>query len=52
MKTNLNISIEQDKENFFIASCSNFKGCHSYGKTIKEALQNLEEIIAICLEEK
>ncbi|MEI6436846.1 MAG: type II toxin-antitoxin system HicB family antitoxin [Bacteroidota bacterium] len=29
-----------------------FKGCHSFGKTIDEALDNIREVIDICIEEK
>lgn len=28
-----------------------FKGCHSYGKTVEEALKNIKEVIEICLDE-
>ncbi|MEY3442356.1 MAG: hypothetical protein RLZZ519_637 [Bacteroidota bacterium] len=28
-----------------------FKGCHSYGATIDEALENIKEVIELCLEE-
>lgn len=28
-----------------------FKGCHSYGSTIEEALGNIKEVIEICIEE-
>jgi len=28
-----------------------FKGCHSYGETIDEALENIKEVIEMCLEE-
>jgi len=28
-----------------------FKVCHSYGKTVDEALKNIREVIEICLEE-
>jgi len=34
-----------------IVSCPVFKGCHSYGETIDEALENIKEVIEMCLEE-
>jgi predicted RNase H-like HicB family nuclease len=46
------ILIEQDEDNVFIVSCPVFKGCHSYGKTIDEAMKNIEEVIEMCLEEE
>jgi predicted RNase H-like HicB family nuclease len=34
-----------------IVSCPNFKGCHSYGYTIEEAMDNIQEAIELCMEE-
>ncbi|OGU37828.1 MAG: hypothetical protein A2X61_01750 [Ignavibacteria bacterium GWB2_35_12] len=47
----LPILIEQDEDNIYIVSCPVFKGCHSYGKTVEEALENLKEVIEMCLDE-
>jgi predicted RNase H-like HicB family nuclease len=47
----LPILIEQDEDNFYIVSCPVFKGCHSYGSTIDEALVNIKEVIDMCIEE-
>lgn len=53
MKTyHLPIIVEVDEDGFFIVSCPLFKGCHSYGKTIDEAMDNLKEVIAMCVEEQ
>jgi len=41
-----------DEDEFFIVSCPVYKGCHSYGKTIEEALENLREVVAMCIEER
>nr|WP_218969824.1 type II toxin-antitoxin system HicB family antitoxin [Thermodesulfatator atlanticus] len=46
------IIIEQDEDGYYIVSCPVFKGCHSYGKTIDEALKNIREVIELCLEEE
>ena len=43
--------IEQDEDNVYIVSCPQFKGCRSYGKTIEEAMSNIDEVIEMCLEE-
>jgi predicted RNase H-like HicB family nuclease len=50
-KLHLPIIIEVDEEGYYIVICPLFKGCHSYGKTIDEALENIREVIDICLEE-
>ncbi|UCH98784.1 MAG: type II toxin-antitoxin system HicB family antitoxin [Candidatus Aminicenantes bacterium] len=46
------IMIEIDEDGYFIVSCPVFKGCHSYGETIDEALENIKEVIEMCLEEQ
>ena len=48
----LPILVEQDEDNAYIVSCPVFKGCHSYGKTIDEALENIKEVIDMCMEEE
>ena len=48
----LPILLEQDEDGFYIVSCPSFKGCHSYGKTVDEAMTNIREVIAMCLEEE
>jgi len=51
-KLNLPILIEQDEDNYYIVSCPVFKGCHSYGESIEEALGNIREVIDICIAEE
>ena len=46
------IMIEIDEDGYFIVSCPSFKGCHSYGETIDDALENIKEVIEMCLEEQ
>jgi predicted RNase H-like HicB family nuclease len=48
----LPILVEQDEDNFYIVSCPVFKGCHSYGATVDEALDNIKEVIDMCIEEE
>lgn len=48
----LPILVEQDEDNFYIVSCPVFKGCHSYGKTIDEALDNIKEVVEMCIDEE
>ena len=50
-KVQLPVIIEQDEDGIYIVSCPQFKACHSFGKTIDEALSNLKEVIKMCLEE-
>lgn len=46
------VLIEIDEDGYYIVSCPLFEGCHSYGKTIDEAMQNITEVIEMCLEEQ
>lgn len=46
------ILIELDEDDIYIVSCPNFKGCHSYGKTVEEAMKNIKEVIELCLDEE
>lgn len=48
----LPILIETDEDGIYIVSCPVFKGCHSYGKTIDEAIENIKEVIEMCKEEE
>jgi predicted RNase H-like HicB family nuclease len=48
----LPILLEQDEDGYYIVSCPSFKGCHSYGKTVDEAMVNIREVTSMCLEEE
>ncbi len=50
-KLHLPIIIEMDEDEYYIVSCPLFKGCHSYGETIDEAMENIREVIEMCLDE-
>lgn len=53
MKTyHLPVVVEIDEDGIFIVSCPMFKGCHTYGKTIDEAMDNLKEVVEICIVEQ
>jgi predicted RNase H-like HicB family nuclease len=51
-KIHLPILIEQDEDKVYIVSCPTFKGCHSFGNTIDEAMKNIQEVIEMCLLEQ
>ena len=50
-KKHFPILIEQDQDGIYIANCPSLEGCSSYGKTINEALQNVQEAIQACIGE-
>jgi len=47
----LPIILEQDEDGVYIVSCPLFRGCHSYGDSVEEAMKNIREVIYLCLEE-
>ena len=46
------VIVEVDEDGYYIVSCPLFKGCHSYGETMEEAMNNIREAIELCLEEE
>ncbi len=46
------VIVELDEDGMFIVSCPTFRGCHSFGKTLEEAMSNLRDVIEMCLEER
>ncbi len=44
--------VEKDEDGFYVVECTLFKGCYSQGKTLDKALENIKEVIGLCLEEK
>jgi len=46
------VVVEVDEDGIYIVWCPMFKACHADGATIDEALDNLREVIEICLEEQ
>ena len=45
-----NVTIDRDEDGIWIAECPAIPGCVSQGKTKGEALGNIKEAIALCLE--
>lgn len=48
----LPVLIEQDEDGVFIVSVPTLKGCRSYGRTIDEAMRNIAEAAALCLQDE
>ena len=41
--------MEQDEAGFFVAECPAIKACYTQGKTYEEVLENIKDVIALCL---
>jgi predicted RNase H-like HicB family nuclease len=48
----LPILIERDEDSYYVVECPLFSGCYTQGKTLDQAMANIQEVIGLCLEEK
>jgi predicted RNase H-like HicB family nuclease len=46
------ILVEKDEDGFYVVECPIFNGCYTQGTTLDEALNNIKEVIGLCLEEE
>jgi len=44
------VLLEQDENGIYVASVPAIPGCHAQGKTYKEAIKQIGEVIELCLE--
>jgi len=45
------VVIERDEDGIYIGEVPQLKACYSQGETIDELMQNIREVIEMCLEE-
>ena len=45
-----NITIDRDEDGVWVTECPSIPGCVSQGATREDALENIREAIALCLE--
>ena len=45
------VFLEPDETGGYVVVCPSLPGCYSQGDTVEEALANIEEAIALCLED-
>ena len=45
-----NVTMERDEDGVWVTECPAIPGCVSQGKTRQQALDNIKEAIALCLE--
>lgn len=48
----LPVLVEQDEDGAFIVSVPTLRGCRTYGRTLGEAMKNIAEAAALCLEDE
>ena len=44
------VTVDRDEDGVWVVECPSIPGCVSQGATREEALKNIEEAIALCLE--
>ena len=45
------VIVEQDEAGWYVAECPALKACYTQGKTYEEALENIRDVIGLCLAE-
>jgi predicted RNase H-like HicB family nuclease len=45
------IIIEQDEAGYYVAECPALRACYTQGKTYEEVIENIKDVIAVCLED-
>ena len=43
--------IELDEDGFYVAEIPSIRACYAQGKTYEEAVENLQDVLEMCLEE-
>ncbi len=49
-KYNFTVLIEKDEDGMYVAEVPDLKGCYTQGETLQEVLENIKEVIELCLE--
>jgi predicted RNase H-like HicB family nuclease len=49
-KMKFNVTLDRDEDGMWVVECPAIPGCVSQGATKDEALENIKEAIALCLE--
>jgi predicted RNase H-like HicB family nuclease len=45
------VVIERDEDGYYVGEVPQLRACYSQGRTLEELLENIREVIQICLEE-
>lgn len=45
------VIVEEDEAGYFVAECPALKACYTQGKTYEEAIENIRDVISLCLED-
>jgi predicted RNase H-like HicB family nuclease len=45
------VLVEQDEAGYFVAECPALKACYTQGKSYEAVIENIRDVIALCLAE-
>ena len=45
------VVLEEDEDGLYVADVPALAGCHTQGATYEEAIENIKEVIAMCVQE-
>lgn len=45
------VIIERDEDRYYVGEVPQLRACYSQGETIEELMENMKEVIELCLEE-
>lgn len=43
------VIVEQDEAGYFVAECPALKACYTQGRTYEEVIENIKDVIKLCL---
>jgi predicted RNase H-like HicB family nuclease len=46
------VVIEKDEDGFYVGEVPQLRACYTQGKTLDELMENIKEVIKLCLEEE
>ena len=45
------VIVEQDEAGYYVAECPALQACYTQGKTYEEVMENIKDVITLCLED-
>jgi predicted RNase H-like HicB family nuclease len=51
MKREFYVYVERDEDGFFVGEVPQLRSCYAQGRSLQELLDNMSEVISMCLEE-
>jgi len=46
------VIIERDEDGYYVGEVPQLQACYSQGRTLDELMENIKEVIELCLEER